>query len=196
MCIQPPLQSPPKNCSSTLVTFHLPVPPLLVYKIIFTIPTNTPFLYTSAILHHLIFAYNHPNNLHQKYLPYLNHFANSTASRDQGARESCEDWHCFNISLPQIMDSDIRTSNPWFLMAQAQKIGVLQIVVSDEDAWNRNGKLSNPPSLVPSAYCRYFHTLLIPSQELAFPWKPVLNFIFILRLAFLYTIHVPLHPYV
>ena len=45
--------------------------------------------------------------------------------------------------------------------------------VSDVDACNRNDKLFNPFSLIPSTYCHYFHTLLIPSQELTFPWKPV-----------------------
>ena len=38
------------------------------------------------------------------------------------------------------MDSDNRAHNHWFLVAQAQKISVLQVVVSDEDACNRNGK--------------------------------------------------------
>ena len=37
-------------------------------------------------------------------------------------------------------------------IAQAQKIVVLQVVVSDEDACNWNGKSLNPPSLVPSPY--------------------------------------------
>ena len=50
-----------KICSSTLVNFYLPISPLLVGKIF---STNTPFLYTSAILYLLIFAYNHPNSLH------------------------------------------------------------------------------------------------------------------------------------
>ena len=45
LCIQPPLQSPPKIRSSTPDTFHLPIPLLLVRKIILTIPTKTPFLY-------------------------------------------------------------------------------------------------------------------------------------------------------
>ena len=40
-----------------------------------------------------------------------------------------------------------------FFIAQAQKVGVLQVVVSDEDACNRNDKQSNPPSLIPSTYC-------------------------------------------
>ena len=48
LCIQPSLQSPPKFGFSTLDNFHLPIPPLLVCKIILTIPTKTPFLYTSA----------------------------------------------------------------------------------------------------------------------------------------------------
>ena len=51
MCIQAPLQPPPKIRSSTLVNFHFPIPPLLIHEIIFTIPTNTHFFYTSAIFH-------------------------------------------------------------------------------------------------------------------------------------------------
>ena len=49
----------------------------------------------------------------------------------------------------------------------------LEVVVSDEDAWNRNGKPFNLSSLIPSPYCHYYHILLIPSQELTLPWKPV-----------------------
>ena len=72
-------------------------------------------------------------------------------SRDQGARESCEDWHRFNLSfLPESMDSDNRAHNHWILIARAEKIGMLQVVVSDEYASNRNGKLSNPP--IPSTH--------------------------------------------
>ena len=50
LCLQALLQFPPK-IRSTSVTFQIPFPPLLVQKIIFTISTNTPFLYTSAIFH-------------------------------------------------------------------------------------------------------------------------------------------------
>ena len=75
LCIPSTLESPPKNRSSTSVNFHHPIPPLLVHKIILTISTNIPFLYTSAIFHLSLFAYTHPNNLHQKYFPYLSHFA-------------------------------------------------------------------------------------------------------------------------
>ena len=48
LCIQPSLQSPPKFGFSTLDNFHLPIPPLLVCKIILTIPTKTRFPYTST----------------------------------------------------------------------------------------------------------------------------------------------------
>ena len=67
------------------------------------------------------------------------------------------------------MDSDSRAHNHG-LIAQTQNIGVLHIVVvSDEDACNRNDKLSNPLSLIPSTYCHYFNTQLIPSQQLTLP---------------------------
>ena len=65
-----------KNRSSSSVSFHVPILPLLVQKIIFKTPTNFPFLYFSANFHLPLFAYSHINNLHQKYFPYLNHFAN------------------------------------------------------------------------------------------------------------------------
>ena len=85
-----------------------------------------------------------------------------TASRDEEARESCEDQHCFNFSLlSQRMDNKNT--------AQAQKTCLLQVVVSDEDACDQDGKPSNPPSLILSTYCHYSYTLLIQSQEITFP---------------------------
>ena len=77
LCIQPSLQSPPKICYPTSASFHIPIQTLLAHKIIFTIPTNTPFLYTPAIFHLPCFTYSHPYNLHQKYFPYLSHLAKS-----------------------------------------------------------------------------------------------------------------------
>ena len=100
------------------------------------------------------------------------------APRDQGTWEPSEDWHCFNLLLrPQRMGSDSRAHNHLFLIAKAQKIGLLQVIVCDEDACYRNANWSNPSSLIPSSYCHYFHTLVIPSQELTFPWKPVASYI-------------------
>ena len=73
---EPPLPSPPKINSSTSVTFHLPIPPLLIHKFIHALPTNTSFLYNSPIFDFPIFAYYHPNNLHQKCFPHLTYLAN------------------------------------------------------------------------------------------------------------------------
>ena len=87
------MQSPAKTSSSTSVNFHIPILPLIVDKIIFTIPTNTPFLFTSAISHYLIFTHNYPNKLRQKYFPYLNDFANTDQeTRNQKARKPFEDF--------------------------------------------------------------------------------------------------------
>ena len=55
---------------------HLSNLPLIVRKIIFIIPTNTPFFYSSALFHFPIFAYSDPYNLHQKYFLYLSHLVN------------------------------------------------------------------------------------------------------------------------
>ena len=75
--IQLTLQSLPRNSFSSSVNFYLPISPLLFRKIILTIHTNTSFLYNTATFHLLLFAYNNPNNLHQKYFTYLKQFANS-----------------------------------------------------------------------------------------------------------------------
>ena len=124
LCIQPPLKSLPKIHFCTSVNFLLPITPLLVRKIILTISTNTLFLYNSVILYLLIFTSNLLNNLHQKYFPTSTIESVQAASMDQEARNSCESWHCFNIS-PSSMDNDNKVHNGWLLIAQAQKIGVL-----------------------------------------------------------------------
>ena len=127
LCIQPTPQYPQKTRSSTSVNSHLAITPLLVHKIILTIPTNNPLLYTFAISHFHLLAYNHPNNLQQKYFPI------STICK-ASCRYSCENW---------------------FFIPQIQKL-----------IYYRCGKPSNLPFFIPSTYCNYFHTLLIPSQEL------------------------------
>ena len=86
----------------------------------------------------------------------------------------------FNLSLlPQSMGSDSRVHNHWFLIVQCQKVGALLAVVSDEDVWNWNSKPSNSLFL-------YFHTLLIPWQDLTF--LNLFKLIFTLSLAFSYSI--------
>ena len=50
------------------------------------------------------------------------------ASRDQWARESFEEWYCFNLSLlSQSMNSESRAHNHWLFIVQTLKIGVLQV---------------------------------------------------------------------
>ena len=61
-------------------------------------------------------------------------------------------------------------------MAQTQKIGVWQLVVTDEYACNQNRKQSNSPFPIPSTYIHNFHTLLTPWQELTFPYKQMILF--------------------
>ena len=80
------LQSPPKIRSSTSAKFHLPIPLLIVHKIVLSIPTNSSFLCTSAIFHLPIFVYYHPNNLHPKYFPHLSHLANSGSVKGSGSQ--------------------------------------------------------------------------------------------------------------
>ena len=61
------------------------IPILFVHKILLAIPTNIPLLYTSAIFHLPLFAFNYPNSLHQHYFPYLNHFANLVYVKEPGS---------------------------------------------------------------------------------------------------------------
>ena len=150
LCIQPPLYSPPRILSSTSVNFYLPIPSALVHKTILTIPSNTSFFYTSAIFHLPIFAYNHPNSLDQKYFPYLSHLANSGYVKGSGSQGVF-----------------------WGLAQFWTVITGLTTTVSNEDTCYWNLKPSNLPSPIPSNYCYYFHTLLIPSQELTYPSKAV-----------------------
>ena len=42
------------------------------------------------------------------------------------------------------MDRDISTNNYWFRSVQAQKIALLQIILSEEETCDQNGKPANP----------------------------------------------------
>ena len=67
LCIKTPQQKSLPLLQSIFISLYLP---LLVYKIVLTNPTNTPFLYTSAIFY-LPISYT------KKYFPCLSHLANS-----------------------------------------------------------------------------------------------------------------------
>ena len=120
LCIQPPLQSPPKICPPTSAFFCLTVPPLLVPKIILIISTNTLLLSTSAIVLLPTFAYSRPYNLHYKLFPYFSNLSNLDCVKGPLSEGVCGDWHCFNPSLlPQSIDWDSRAHNHWFLITSS-----------------------------------------------------------------------------
>ena len=82
---------------------------------------------------------------------------------------SCKVWWCYNLSLlSRIIDRVDSSRNHWFLIAQTQKIDILQVLVSDKDLCDRSGKPSALLSLIPSTYYHYFYTLLIPWRFLNF----------------------------
>ena len=74
----------------------------------------------------IVITYRYPYNLLQRLFPNLNNLANHAAIKDQWARESCEDWYCFNLFLILgIMDWDKCNNNYGFLIGQADKIVLL-----------------------------------------------------------------------
>ena len=84
------------------------------------------------------------------------------ASWDQGTREFYETWHCLISPLfLKVWTVIAGGSQSLITYCSGSEIGVLQVVVSDEGACNRNGKPFNPPSPIPSTYCQYFDTLLL-----------------------------------
>ena len=68
LCIQPHFQSPPKIRSSTSANFRLHITSLKSPR---PLPSSIPQQFFISI-----FGDNHPDNLHQKYFPYLSHLAN------------------------------------------------------------------------------------------------------------------------
>ena len=162
--IQLTLQSLPRNSSSFSVSFHFPISPLLVHKITFKIPTNTPFLYNSAVFHSFFLCTTIPTIYTKNILPTSNILPIQAASRYQKVREYCEDWRC--LISPFFF-------KVWTVIAglthntDSLSIRLKKLIYSSCD------KPSNPYPLIPSTYFHYFHIQLIPPQELTFPWKPV-----------------------
>ena len=163
LCIQPMLQYPPKNRSSTSVNFHLLFHPYLFTKPSLQSPPTSP----SSTPHQFFTS------------PYL--------------RSTIQNFYTEIFFLPQTfcqfrlrqgtmeLGSLVRTETvlmpPFFLEVWAA-ITVLTITDSlslrlRKLVYCRCRKPSNPPSFIPLNYCHYFHTLLIPPQELTFPWKPI-----------------------
>ena len=172
---------------------RLPFLPLIVNRIIFTILGNTSIpqytfysipsilLYFYLLLLYLS-TFSPPYFCLQQSLQVfslLSHLANSGWIKKVL-------WGLTLYLLPQGLDMDNRAHKHWFLIVQGQKIGMLQIVVSNKDICNQNGKPSGHlfpypqpiaiTSILYQYHCKRSH---IP-----------------LSLAFLNTIHAPLHPYV
>ena len=109
LCIQPSLQSPPKFGFPTLDNFHLPIPPLLVCKIILTIPTKTPFLYTSATFRPQkvctnIFCPPQPSSQYR--------LCHGPREKCHGPRKNCfQNMNCFSwIKLIPVLISSLKQS--------------------------------------------------------------------------------------
>ena len=125
----------------------------LVHKIILTISTNTPCLYTSAIFH-----LSHTSRTTVPTIYTKNVLATSV------------------ISLIQVTSTDQRAREPseevWAVITGLTITNSLSLRFR-KFIHCRCGKPTNPLSLVLSTYCHYFHILLIPPRELVFPYKPV-----------------------
>ena len=185
------LQSLPTNSSSSSVNFHFPISPLLVHKIILTIPFNTRFLYNSAIFHHPLFAYNHPKNLHQKYFPTSNVMSIQAASRYQEVREYWEDWHClispFFLKVWTVIAG--LTHNHWFFITQTQKIDMLQVWQTIQSAFSHTLNLFSLSTNTTtrthislkticliwfSSYVQHYYILIMPLSTHMFRNNPLL----------------------
>ena len=76
--------------------------------------------------------------------------------------ESCEDCHCFDLSLlPKSMDRDERDQNPSESLTSRtdRENQCIAIVASEEDIWGPNAKLSTGPSPITSTYHHFFYAL-------------------------------------
>ena len=153
--IEPTLQSSPKIHSSTSFNFYLPIPPLLVHKIILTIPTNSLSLYLSSFLPFSFYVQPSQQSA-PKIISLSQLFSQFRLS--QGTRE-----------LGSLMSTDTVLISPFFFKLWTMITGLIinDSYCSDSENW------SNLPFLIPSTYFHYFHILLIAPQELTFPWKPV-----------------------
>ena len=159
MHIQPTLKYPPKNSFSTSVNFYIPIPPLLFHKIILAIPLLTlPASISHQFSTPLFLCTTIPTIYIKNIFPTSTIFLIQAASRDQRARASWMDWHCFSLFLLllQSMDSDNRNHN------QSQKISVLQVWQITQSTFSHTLNLLSLLSYLTNT-----------TQELTFPWKQV-----------------------
>ena len=167
---------------------------LQVDKTILKIPSKTPFLYTSTFLQFFSYSYSHPYSFHRKSFPLLQPFSQLRLFQWPNQRRSLVKSEtvvispCFSEAWAVITTPN--THSHWFHIAQTHKIGkgLFQLVVSVEDACNRNDKAPTPP-LTFSIYYHYFNILLIDQKNSYASWKPVARQQQFLSQVFSFPIH-------
>ena len=125
---------------------------------------QSDILYTSAIFTSLFLRTTIPTFYNKNILPTSAISSIQATSRDQRARESCEEWHCFNLSLFFLKVWAVITG---LAITNSLSLRFRKLV------YCRYNKPSNPPSLIPSTYSHNFHILLIRPQEPTFPCNRV-----------------------
>ena len=132
------------------------LPPSFLTSLLPTVPYSKPQLFFNSFLVHTSIFPVFPQNQ----FPYFSHSFNSSCVRVQPARESCEEWNCFHLTmLFHIIKSDNNAYSHWFFMTWNYKtgVGLLQLVFSVEDACNWCDKIPTPP-LISSIYYHDFST--------------------------------------
>ena len=146
---------------------------LLVHTTNATIFTKYPFFYFSQFstpYSSLICSQNHRYNLHQhSFFLYLSPtiytkkiLSKSTNPRDQ--------WVTGSLVITETVLISPFLLNIWTVIT-GLTITDSSLLRLRELVYCRCGKTSNLSSLKPATYCHYFHTLLIPPEELTFPRK-------------------------
>ena len=87
---------------------------------------QSPLTFSSSILQQFFTSFflrtNIPTMYTKNIFPTSTILPVQTGSRDQWVWRSFEDWHCFNLSFLQDMDSENRPHNHWFFITQSLKI--------------------------------------------------------------------------
>ena len=129
-------------------------------------------LYTSDIFHLPISTYSHPCNPHLKQFPLpqpLNQFKLFQRTNEQ-VSHVWTDTDLISTCFPKAWTRKAALTINYFLLFILSKFvyfgqqPVMKCLQSELQT------ASSSP--IPSISCCYFHTLLIPSQDLTSPWKP------------------------
>ena len=161
LCIQPTLQSQPRNSFSTSANSHLRIPLLFTKSSLqspLILPVSIPQQFFTSLC-------AQPS---QQFTPKMFYLPQSF--RQFRLRQQTRE-------LGSLLRTDTVLISLFFVQVWAVITG-LTITNSLSHRFRKFihcscGKPSNPLSLVLSTYCHYFHILLIPPRELIFPCKPV-----------------------